>query len=364
MDCRAAVFQGAGKSFQLQRLPVPDPEPGAVVAAVRLATVCGSDLHTWHGRRAPAPPPAILGHEACGEVYATGGPVEDLGGILLQPGDRIVWSYLWYCGRCAGCVVDRTPAVSCRQRFRYGVTLSADRHPYLNGAYAEYIYLRPGTGIVKIPHEIAEDRVAAPINCALTTALAGLERVGRLGFRALAVMQGAGQVGLSAVAVLKGMGAREVVAVDLVSSRLELARDFGADQVIDLESGTEALQALEGVADVVFEATGNPSAVQQGLAMLRPGGYYVLVGSVFPNAVANLDTSVIVQKSLTLLGNLNAEYRHLVDAVEFVRRTHRRIPFAESVGRIYPLDQINEAFAAATERAVARVALAPDPGAR
>ena len=111
----AAVFVGTGEPFELKEYPLLDPEPGAILARVRLANICGSDLHMWRGEldleRLKLPIPLVLGHEAVGEVVALGqGVSTDFAGEPLWPRDLISWRYFSPCGRCPACMAGMTRA--------------------------------------------------------------------------------------------------------------------------------------------------------------------------------------------------------------------------------------------------------------
>src|SRR5688500_17298580 len=104
MKARAAFFEGAGRPFQIREVEVPDPEPGAILVKVRIADVCASDVHAWHGAT-PREGPTILGHEMMGTVYRLGaGVTTDSIGQPLQEGDRIVYSFIMPCRQCRICL--------------------------------------------------------------------------------------------------------------------------------------------------------------------------------------------------------------------------------------------------------------------
>jgi D-arabinose 1-dehydrogenase-like Zn-dependent alcohol dehydrogenase len=156
-------FEGAGQPMRAGELPLPtELQPGEVLVKLRLATICGSDLHTVAGHRQEATP-AILGHEGVGEIVAIGG-----GRTGLQPGDRVTWTIADSCGHCLPCTVYGLPQ-KCDQLFKYGHA-ALDNGSGLNGCYASHILLRPGTHIVKVPDDLP-DALVAPVNCALATML-------------------------------------------------------------------------------------------------------------------------------------------------------------------------------------------------
>ncbi len=157
----------------------------------------------------------------------------------------------------------------------------------MNGGTAEYIYLRPGTGIFKVPEELSDEEVT-PIKCALATVVHGLKSIDiQLGKKV--VVQGAGMLGINAVALLREMGAGRIISLDKDGVILEFAREFSADEIISVNQRKQIeifslIRDLTGGygADVVIEASGNPKVIPQGIEMLRKAGRYLLIGTVFP----------------------------------------------------------------------------------
>ena len=114
MKAKAAVFLGSGKPFEIREFPLQEVKPGAILAKVKMTTICGSDLHTWQGKRS-APLPIILGHEILGEIKELGKGVEkDSMGNTLTAGNRITWSVMASCGKCYYCMIKRIPQ-KCRE---------------------------------------------------------------------------------------------------------------------------------------------------------------------------------------------------------------------------------------------------------
>ena len=156
MTGRRQVFDPATGRFQLEEAALPTQlNPGEVLVRIRLATVCGSDLHTLAGRRA-APGRCILGHEAVGEIVALGAGRE-----ALRVGDRVTWSLCDSCGTCVPCT-EHGLQQKCKHLFKYGHA-ALDAGGAWAGCFASHILLRAGTAVVVVPQEIT-DAAAAPIN--------------------------------------------------------------------------------------------------------------------------------------------------------------------------------------------------------
>ena len=356
--CLAAVFEEAGGPLRLREFPLVDPPPGHVLARVRMATICGSDLHTVEGRRAE-PAPLILGHEILAEVAAPGQePVRAANGEPLSAGDRITFTIMASCGACENC--RRGLPQKCRSLFKYGHASCTDALP-LSGGFAQYVYLRPGTAIYRLPDSLSDAEVC-PANCALATVVNGIEAVSvKAGERVL--VQGAGLLGIYATALLKDLGAVEIAVTDVNDSRLEVARRFGADATLNVDGldDDDVVDGLgEGRFDCVIEVSGAPSAVRPGLGALALGGRYVIIGLVCPGSEFTVDGNLIARNYLEIRGIHNYAPEHLARGLSFLERTRTDFPYSELVGCTYPLSEINAAFSAASQRKAIRVGVVPD----
>lgn len=296
----AAVWTGSG--VDVRTVPIPELGPGEVLVRVRLATVCGSDLHTVAGRRSAACP-SVLGHEAVGDVVAAGA------GADIQVGQRIIWSVTVVCGVCSRC---RTGlSAKCLSVRKVGHEPFDGDWP-LSGSYATHLVLPSGTTIGVVPESLS-DAVAAPAACATATVMATLEAAGELiGRRVLIV--GAGMLGLTAVAACAAAGA-DVQVVDRNADRLALVPDFGGRE------------SDGGPVDVAIDYTGSSAAVADALERLDIGGTLVLAGSVTPGPALAVDPETVVRHWLTITGVHNYEPRHLHRAVAFLDDTRERYPW-------------------------------------
>jgi threonine dehydrogenase-like Zn-dependent dehydrogenase len=366
---KAAVFFGPGKPFQIRELPLPDVEPDAVLIRVSLANVCGSDLHFWRGD-APLRLPEdgwLFGHEMTGRVARLGARVKtDSLGRAIKEGDRVAYTYFYPCGRCHACLANEPAA--CPAKIER--PLGPSQFPHFHGAFAEYYYLRPRGAIFVVPDALS-DELVAPVNCALSQVIFGLEKAG-LTFGATVVIQGAGGLGIQAAAVAKDMGAATVVVIDQLPDRLELARAFGADHTINVKEVPDRKERVSLVrswtggagADVGCDFVGFPQVIPEGIEMLRSGGTYLEIGTISRGAKVELEPSLLVWGSKRIVGVIQYDPGVIPRALDFLVRNRGRWPFDRLISHTYPLDRIDQAFAESEWHAkdttrITRAALAP-----
>jgi len=363
---RAVVFVGSQKPFEIREYPLPEPAPGAAVVKISLANVCGSDLHVWRGELDPEKRgraiPVHQGHEGTGRIAELGeGVSSDSNGEPLAVGDRVVFSYFFPCGRCRNCLKGK--AMACPNRMHPRAT-SCEHWPHFKGTFGDFFYLYPNHTVFKVPDELSDELVAG-VNCAMAQVTCGWD-VAQLGVGETVVIQGAGGLGLYAIAVARERGAGRIIVVDGVPERLEVASMFGADDFVDLRelASVEARikhvrELTAGGADVVMEVGGFPAITEEGVQMVAPGGRYVEIGNISPGLTYAADPSYWVVQNISIFGINHYERRHLLDALRLLQRTRRRYPFDKIASHKFPLEQVNEAFAAQATGQVTRSSLVP-----
>ncbi len=353
----AAVFHGDAGQIQLQHVPTPVPSGGEILVKVESCTLCGSDLHSFEGRR-KVPVPTILGHEIVGRIQDFGPSALrcDLSGQPLEVGSRVVWGLVAACGECFYCTRDLSQ--KCERSIKYGH--EAFRSGYeLLGGLAEHCLLVPGTAIVRVPDDLSLNTIS-PSSCATATIAAALESVDTLHDRIVCIA-GAGLLGLTASAMARSRGAAAVVVCDLHEQRRLLAQSFGATHTVTPDELSPLLKQLtngRGV-DVALEVSGAPAAFHSLWPQLRLGGTLVLVGAVFPSEAISLPMEQIVRRNLTIRGIHNYAPRHLSQAVEFLRLTQNAYPFEEIVSEWFSLTDVESALATAMNPANIRVGVKP-----
>lgn len=352
---QAAVFSGAGQPFRLMEYDTPQPGRGELLIEVICSTICGSDLHTWHGRRVE-PMPCVLGHEIVGRIAAFGhhAPRMDLNGQTLSEGDRITWTIAASCGECFFC--KRGLPQKCEYLFKYGHNAISPGKVF-SGGFAEYCILNAGTGILKLPPQL-HDAVAAPANCAVATVAAAMRLADQVEDSVMLVM-GCGVLGLNAIAMARHRGASRIIACDVSDERRVLSEKFGADDfVLPHELRDVLSDCTHGRgADISIELTGVADATRGAISALRTGGVAVIAGATMPGTRFELDANDIMRRMLNIHGLHNYAPQDLVTAVDFLAETVDRVPYDALCGGVYALEQIEEAFAASTALPGRRVAV-------
>ncbi len=357
-DCRAAVITAHNQPLEIQRVPIPELEPGALLVRMEASTLCGTDVHRWHG---PLPRgdalPVITGHEPCGRVEEINGQRTDILGNPVKVGDRIVWSYV-ACGSCYYCSVALQPCI-CPGRASWGHNPS-DKYPYLLGSCAEYMYVPPPCLIIKVPDQVSSQSAAASA-CAYRTVMHGFDNLGPVKAHETVLIQGSGPLGNFAAAVAKDHGAKQVLVIGAPATRLEVTKRMGADEVLDLELVTDPKDRREWVhgltdgrgADVVIQVANN-MAVPEGLTLLRDGGRFLDIGGGAEKAQVEV---AALPKEMTYMTIRSAEPRHWLQAIDFLATRGDRFPFDDMISKTYGLDQINEAMEAMAGFKVVKAAI-------
>ncbi len=408
-DIRAAIFDGPGQPLRVERVSAPALQRGEALVRVSLCTVCGSDLHTFTGRRRERTP-CVLGHEPVGVVEEISGDLFDVSGAPVRVGDRVVWAVAVSCGACFFCT--RGLPQKCESLRKYGhEAITPQCGPV--GGLSTHCHLLRGTAIVKVPADLP-DAVAAPAGCATATVAAVLKDLtpqspsllgkgeqaeeptpnpslkgGEQDLRRsdasaeseeasravtpslqgggrgvgcfsspVVVVFGLGMLGLTACAWLESLGAT-AVACDVSEARLSQAVRFGARHLAKPDALTELVRSLthDRGADRAIELSGSATAAAAAVDVLRIGGTAVWAGTVSPTDPVPISPEAVVRRCLTVTGVHNYAPRDLSAAVQFLAANHTRFPFDELVEKSFPLGAVTEAFRfAETERPV-RVAV-------
>jgi len=280
--------------LQVVDFPRPEPAPDEVLIRVRACGICGSDVHGLDGSTGRRIPPLVMGHEAAGEVAATGPAVTD-----LKPGDRVTFDSTIYCGECEFC--RRGQVNLCDNRQVLGVSPGPYRR---HGAFAEYVTV-PRRIVYRLPDGLSYEQAA--LIEAVSVAVHAVKLTGEVAGNS-AVVVGAGMIGLLTIQALRAYGCESITAIDVDDARLTVAREVGAS------GGVNARDAA-GVrdADLAIECVGATDPIRTAISSVRKGGRVTLVGNVSPKVEIPLQD--VVSRQLRLQGSCAScgEYPECID---------------------------------------------------
>ena len=301
-----ALLLTAPSKLEFVDFPDPAPADDEVLLRVRACGICGSDIHGWDGSSGRRRPPLIMGHEAAGEVVATGPRV-----TRWRTGDRVTFDSTIYCGACRYCLAGDVNL--CEQRRVVGVSPAEYKQ---HGAFAEKLVL-PERILHRLPDNLPFEEAAMvePVSIAVHA----VQRA-PIPPDATAVVVGSGMIGLLVIQALRWAGAKNIVAIDLADNRLALARQLGATHTINsgtIDAASEVMRLTDELgADLAFEVVGFTATQNLALAVLKRGGACVLVGNLSPKT-QDFPLQAVVTKELRLFGSCASagEYPLCLDLV-------------------------------------------------
>jgi len=302
---RALVLENP-RDLQIRDVPEPELGPHDVLIEVKACGICGSDVHGYDGSTGRRIPPLVMGHEAAGVVARVGTDVRS-----VHVGARVTFDSTVSCGNCRFC---RAGDINlCDNRQVLGVSCRDYRR---NGAFAEYVSV-PQHIVYRLPDSFPYEKaalieaVSIAVHAAKITGIKPGDSV---------VVIGAGMIGLLAIQAFRIFGCNQVIAVDLEESKLELARQMGADRTF-LATDPELLEKLKAATggqdlDIAVEAVGAQPSILVAIDAVRRGGTVTLIGNLAPKVEIPLQT--VVTRQLRLLGSCASagEYRECIGLME------------------------------------------------
>lgn len=287
-------------------MPMPDIAPDEVLVQVKACGICGSDVHGLDGSTGRRIPPIIMGHEASGIISALGDHVKG-----WQTGDRVTFDSTiyklddWYTRKGLYNLSDG--------RMVLGVSPGENRR---HGAFAEYVAV-PQHILYKLPDKVTFNQAAMVEPVAVAFHAVELTPIE---LNDTAVVVGAGMIGLFIIQALKLKGCGKVIAIDIEQDRLDLAKELGADVILqanqpDIPAHVKTLSNGRG-ADIAFEAVGIETTIHTAINCGRRGATVTLVGNLSPNI--NLPLQAVVTQQLRLQGScaIAGEYPAVLDMIE------------------------------------------------
>jgi len=352
MQTKAAVVYEHDKPVTIDTLTLDDPKPGEVLLRMAAAGVCHSDISVINGT-IYYNPPVVLGHEGAGIVERVGEGV-----TYVQPGDHVILSFVTYCGECDMCQTDLVCLCNnyetrmghllddtCRLHNQAGLDI-----PQMSriGTMSE-LSVVPENSLIKIDPDYPLDR-AALVGCGVTTGVGAVLKTAEVEPGSSVVVVGAGGVGLNVIQGALIADAAQIIAVDLMESKLEYATQFGATHTIN-GSDVDAIEAVQELtkgigADYVFEAIGNSRAMEQCFAMARPGGAAVIVGIARDDDPISIPPQTLTRREKRLLGSYYGSSNPRVDMPHYLKLYDEgKLKLDELITERYKLEEVNQAFA-------------------
>jgi Zn-dependent alcohol dehydrogenase len=358
---RAAVLFGVDTPLEIRDdVEVADPGPGEVRVRTGASGVCHSDMSVANGT-IPLPTPIVVGHEGAGVVDAVGEGV-----TMVAPGDKIVVSWVPQCGECYMCnhaqpyLCEKNSAAMTGGLLDGTTRLSSQgtalHQMALAGTFCDTMII-PEISAVKIGDDIPVD-VAALIGCGVLTGVGAALNTASIHEGDTVAVIGCGGVGLNVIQGARIAGAADIIAVDMLPSKLEMAEQFGATTLVNANETDPVMAAMANGrgADVAFEVIGLGATMEQAINMVRSGGEVILVGvprmDVFLNLNAAL-TFLYMAKTVKGCWYGSADVRRDVPKYLDLYRAGD-LKLDELISRRIDLSEVNEAFAAMTAGEVAR----------
>jgi L-idonate 5-dehydrogenase len=334
-----AVVIHAPRDLRLEETEVPALGPRDVEVRVGAGGICGSDLHYYQDGgfgTVRIKEPMVLGHEVAGTVAAVGEAVRK-----VRPGDKVAVNPSRPCNACRYCL-EGLPR-HCLNMLFYG---SAMRFPHVQGGFRQRLVAEERQ-CVPVPADLPLEKAA--FGEPLAVCLHAVNRAGPLlGKKVL--ITGAGPIGMLTLLAARNAGAAEVVITDVADAPLALAKRIGADEAVNVARQGETMKrfhADKGHFDVMFEASGNPAALRQGIECVRPAAVVVLIGI---GGEASLMLNVLVAKEVDLRGTFrfDKEFDWAVEAI-----AKGRIDPSPLLTDVMPVRDAVKAFEHAADRSKA-----------
>lgn len=355
---RAQILGTTEAAILPAAIQLDGPKADEVVLDIAACGVCHTDLHVIKEEVA-FPRPAVLGHEVSGIIVATGDGVDH-----VAPGDRVVASFIMPCGECRHCRNgleeicevffnhNRVQGRLLDGTTRMHRTDGTDVAMYSMAGHSEQTIV-PASAVFALPDEVALQD-AAILGCSLFTAYGSVFQTGEVSSGDTVAVVAAGGIGLSITHLAAAAGAQRIFVIDLDDSKLSLAQELGATDVINA-SHQDPLEYMttelgHGV-DVVFEALGTQATVSQAVSLADDGGRVVLTGIAPPGHVLDTPIAHVVRRKIEILGSYGATVSTAMPAViDLVAQGE--IALQQLITDRFTFDQTDEAYRALDARKI------------
>jgi len=360
---RAAVLRNVGEPLAIETVSLDKPKGHEVLVQTRAVGVCHSDLHFMDGLY-PYPLPTIPGHESAGIVEAVGPEVR-----TVKPGDTVITCLSAYCGHCEHCLTNRmslcnNPETKRGQEETPRIRNDAENiEQFLHlSSFAEQMLIHEHACVAINPEGIELDR-AALIGCAVMSGVGAVIHTASVRVGETVAVLGCGGIGLSTINGAAIAGAVRIIAVDRIESKLNLAREFGATDVVNARE-TNVVEAVKdltnGGVHHSFEAVGLKETAEQAFEMLARGGSATVIGMIPAGTKIELEGSEFLREK-RIQGSLLGSNHFPVDMprlIDFYRQG--RLKLDSLISQRIKLDDINEAISELRRGEIARSVIVLD----
>ena len=353
---KAAVFREVNVPMEIEEVTVSKPGHREVLIRTKAAGICHSDMHFFNGSY-PGKLPMVLGHESAGIVEQVGSDVH-----YVKPGDHVITCLSVFCGHCESCLTGHLSLCQEPETNRSSKEeprLSQNEQPLTPfaqlGSFAEMMLVHEHA-LVKVREDMPMDR-AALIGCGVTTGIGAVIHTAAVEPGSTVAVIGCGGIGLSAINGAALAGASRIIAVDMVASKLELARKFGATDLVDASDGESVQKVIEmtgGGVHYSFEAIGLKATAEQAFQMLRAGGTATVIGMIPPGQMVSIH-GVDFLSEKKIQGSMMGSNRFRVDMPRFVDfYLQGKLHLDDMISNRIALSDINEGMAALETGEIAR----------
>ncbi len=356
---KAAVMYNFNEPLKIESVNLKDPREDEIVVKMVASGVCHSDLSVVQ-MKLPLPPPVVLGHEGAGIVEEVGKGVTH-----LKPGDHVVLSWVENCGRCHFCTVGRPHLCDANVRSMMSgqeAVFEKDGLPITRmagvGSFAEKTVVR-ATAAIKVNDDVPLDR-ACLVGCGVMTGVGAAFNTVKVRPGDTVAVFGCGGVGLNVIQGCLLAGASRIIAIDLLDSKLKLAKTFGATHTVNPKNDGAAPDAIRALTDglgvdYAFEVIGAPSVITEAFMSVKRGGKAVIVGVPGFGTEITIPGMMVPLEEKSLIGSLYGSavmQRDIPLLIDLYM--HKRLKIDELISKRIKLEDVNKAFEDMEKGEVAR----------
>ncbi|KAJ7945170.1 alcohol dehydrogenase [Quillaja saponaria] len=354
---RGAVYWEPNKPLTIEEFHMPRPKAGEVLVKTKACGVCHSDLHVMKGE-IPFSSPCVLGHEITGEVVEHGALTDRKTIERLPVGSRIVGAFIMPCGNCSYCSKGHDDL--CEDFFAYNrakgtlydgetrLFLRSSGKPvfmYSMGGLAEYCVV-PANALSILPDSLPYSE-SAILGCAVFTAYGAMAHAAEVHPGDSVAVIGIGGVGSSCLQIARAFGASDIIAVDIQDEKLQKAKAVGATHIVNSakEDAIEKILEITGGkgVDIAVEALGRPQTFAQCTQSVKDGGKAVMIGLAQAGAAGEVDINRLVRRKIKVIGSYGGRARQ--DLPKIIRLAESGIfNLANAVSRRYKFEDAGKAF--------------------